>query len=115
MNKTFRIALWGILLAFHPEGRAANNTIDDLFTVKRLEAKEAELEGSPKGLKAGDPLYFARSPFKFTVTAVSGKKVTIALPEKHDLSVGNTLMRHLTDTVIKSLDTEIRIKQALEE
>ncbi len=93
----------------------SGNKLDDVFTVKSIEGKSAVTEGSPKSLKAGDTLYFARSPFKFSVTAVKGNQVTIALPDSHDLAVGQTLMRNITEQVKKSLDTESRLKQALEE
>lgn len=115
-----KFTLLALLFAFTPTasnagGLFGGNTIDDVFTVKSMEGKQAKLEGTPKGLKAGDTLYFARSPFKFTVTAVSGNQVTIALPGTQDLAVGNTLMRKEPDTVKKALDTEGRLKQALDE
>jgi len=93
----------------------SGNTIDDLFTVKKIEAKQATLEGQAKTLKEGDTLYFARSPYKFTITSVKGNVVTIALPDGHDLAVGQNLMRNITGHVKQALDTEKRLKQALEE
>jgi|GEM_PF-4971915 len=93
----------------------SGNKVDDMFTIKSIEGKSAVTEGTPKGIKAGDTLYFARSPFKFSVTAVKGNQVTIALPDSHDLAVGQTLMRNITEQVKKSLETEGRLKQALEE
>ena len=93
----------------------SGNKIDDMFVVKSIAGKSAVTEGTAKGLKEGDILYFARSPFKFTVTAVKGNQVTVALPDNHDLAVGQSLMRNLTEQVKKSLDTESRLKQALEE
>jgi hypothetical protein len=96
-------------------GLFGGNMLDDTFPVKKIEGKEATAEGAPKDLKAGNYLYFARSPFKFKVTAVTGNQVTIALPEKHDLAVGNTLVRKETDAMKKAIDTEGRLKQALDE
>lgn len=93
----------------------SGNTIDDLFTVKKIEGKQATVEGKAKGLKEGDSLYFARAPYKFTVTAVKGDQVTIALPDTHDLAVGQALMRNMTDVVKRYLNTEKRLKQAMEE
>ena len=93
----------------------AGNTLDDMFSVKSIDEKEAVLEGNPKNLKEGDLLYFVRSPFKFPVTSVKGNKVTVSLPRGNDLAKGNTLMRHPTEQVKKALDTESRLKQALEE
>ncbi len=113
---------WAVILqilAFSPALALASpfsgNTIDDLFEIKKIEGKQATLEGHPKALKIGDILYFARSPFKFTITAVKGNQVTIALPEKNDLAVGQNLMRNATEQVRHALDTEKRLKQALEE
>ncbi len=96
-------------------GPFGGNKVDDLFTVKSLDGKQATLDGKAKGLKEGDTLYFARSPYKFSVTAVSGNQVTIALPEKHDLATGATLMRNSTEQVLKAIDTESKLKKALEE
>lgn len=93
----------------------ANNTLDDVFNVEEIKGKQAILEGKPKDLKAGDKLYFARSPFQFTVESVSGTKVTIALPEKHDLTTDNSLVRNPTPSIKKSIATESKLKQALEE
>ena len=87
----------------------------DDFTVKQVKGRAAVLEGSAKGLKVGDMLYFARSPFKFTVAAVKGNLVTITLPEKNDLAVGNAVLRTPTEQIKKSLETQSRLKQALEE
>ncbi len=93
----------------------AGNKVDDMFIVKSMVDKSATLEGAPKSLKEGDTLYFSRSPFKFTVTAVKGSQVTVGLPDNHDLAVGQSLMRNITPQVKKSLETESRLKQALEE
>lgn len=89
--------------------------IDDDFTVKTLDGKTATLEGQAKTLKEGDLLYFVRSPYNFTITAVKGNTVTIALPEKQDLKVGNVLSRKETDQIKKAIETEKKLKQALEE
>ena len=116
MKKFFWTALLLLVLPLIANaGGLFVNTIDDLLSVKKLDAKQATLEGSTKGLKEGDSVYFVRSPFKFTVTSVTGNTATIALPEKHSLAVGNTLMRKEDNQVKKALDTENRLKQALEE
>lgn len=104
-----------VLTILLPLLAAAGNAPDDLFTVKKIAAKQATLEGAAKALKKGDTLYFARSPFKFTVTEAAGTKVTIALPEKHDLSLGDNLIRNLTDEIKRAISTETRLKQALDE
>jgi len=93
----------------------AGNTTDDLFTVKSISGKSAVTEGAARSLKEGDLLYFARSPFKFKVTAVKGNQVTVALPDSHDLAVGQNLMRNQTEQAKKALETESRLKQALED
>ena len=106
------------LLAPHfaqADGLFGGNKIDDVFTVKKIAGKEATLEGDVKNLKAGDTLFFNRSPFRFKVTAAAGNQVTIALPEKQDLAVGNSLVRKETDAMKKASDTEGRLKQALDE
>lgn len=91
------------------------NSLRDVFTVRKIEGKRAVTEGAPEGLKEGDSLYFARSPFKFTVVSVEGSQVTVALPDKSDLKVGQTLIRNPNDQIKKALNTEKRLKQALEE
>lgn len=91
------------------------NRVDDLFSVKSVDGRQAILQGKAQALKTGDLLYFTRSPFKFTVSEIRGGEIVIALPESHDLSVGNTLMRSPTDAVKKNLNTESKLKQALEE
>ena len=91
------------------------DTIDDMFSVKEIKSKQALVQGKVKDLKAGDFLYFARSPFRFKVESVKGSDVTIVLPERHDLAVGNTLVRNATPSMLKSIDTESKLKSALEE
>ena len=92
-----------------------DNKVDDSFAVKSVEGAEAVLSGKPKDLKVGDMLYINRSPFQFKVTAITGDKVTVALPERHDLKVGNALLRRASDQIKKSIDTENRLKKALED
>lgn len=94
---------------------AGDNTLDDAFRVKSIKGQQAVVEGKSKDLKSGDILYFGRSPFKFTVDSVSGGLITINLPPSHDLQVGNTLVRNPTDSILKSIDTEKKLKTALEE
>ncbi len=91
------------------------NRLDDTFVVRSVGEKEAVLEGTPKNLKAGDTLYFIRSPFQFKVASVKGEQVTIELPEKHDLQPSNALVRSLTSGIKKGIDTEDRLKKVLEE
>jgi hypothetical protein len=117
--KLYLVAV-GALLAFQfPFEAGANsafsgNKLDDTFPVVSIEGKQATLKGEPKSLKAGDKLYFARSPFEFTVASVSGKQVTVDLPDSHDLAVGNSLVRNLTAVIKKGMDTQKRLNQALE-
>lgn len=89
--------------------------LDDMFTIKQVDGAQATLEGKPLGLKAGDKLYFARSPFNFSVQSVTGNQVVIALPAGHDVAVGQTMVRNPTDAMKKAMDTENRLKKALEE
>jgi hypothetical protein len=115
-----KIALLTLFFAFapgisHAGSLFGGNKIEDTFTVKSMEGKLAKLEGTAKNLKAGDLLYFPRSPFKFTITTVSGNVVTIALPEKQDLAVGSALVRKEPESVKKALETESRLKQALDD
>lgn len=91
------------------------NKVDDTFAIKTLDAKQAVLEGTPKGLKAGDLLYSNKSPFKFTVTEVKGNTVTVAIPERHELKADMSLLRLPTDPIKKAIDTEAKLKQALED
>ena len=114
-----RIFVLFALLAQMPLAMAGgifgNNKIEDSFPVKSIEGNQAVLSGAPNGLKAGDKLYFNRSPFRFTVTAVEGNKITVALPDKNDLKVGNALLRHSNPQIDKSISTEERLKKALED
>ncbi len=96
-------------------GLFGNNKADDSFAVKSIEGRQAILEGKPKDLKVGDSLYFMRSPFKFTVSSVKGNTVTVTLPESHTLAEGNALLRFPNDAIKKNIQTESRLKQALEE
>lgn len=110
--KVFILACLSVLL-YLPFATAS--TLEDVFTVKSIEGQTATVEGKANGLKAGDQLYFARSPFHFTVTDVKGDKITISLPTRHDLSLGNTLIRTPTPAMKKAIDTEDRLKKALED
>jgi hypothetical protein len=96
-------------------GFAHANSIDDMLTVKQVSGQQATLEGKTNGLKAGDKIYFARSPFQFSVTAVTGNQVTIALPSGNDVAVGQTMVREPTASMKKAIDTEERLKKALED
>lgn len=110
------ILCFSLLLA--PLGAHAllgGNTAEDSFAVKSVEGRQAQLEGTVKDLKVGDTLYFVRSPFKFTVTAVSGNKVTVALPDNHGINPGHALLRHPNEMIKKGMATENKLKQALEE
>jgi hypothetical protein len=109
------VCLLAILPLVAHAGLFGNNTTDDIFTVKKVDAKDATAEGTPKDLKVGDMLYFARSPYQFRVLEVKGNMVRIALPDKQDLAVGNTLMRKDNDQIKKGIDTEKKLKQALDE
>lgn len=90
------------------------SNIDDMLTVKLVNGQSATLEGKP-GLKAGDKVYFARSPFQFSVTNVTGNLVTIALPSGNDVAVGQTMVREPTQAMKKAMNTEEKLKKALEE
>jgi hypothetical protein len=92
-----------------------DNKADDSFPVKKIEGKVATLNGTVKDLKVGDTLYFVKSPYRFTVTEIKGKEVTISLPENHTLVEGSALLRKITPAIKKNLDTEVKLKQALEE
>ena len=111
------LGIFFLLSLFSTEQKSWANGFapEDTFTITKMEDKQAVLTGTPKELKAGDLLYFARSPYRFTVSAIEGSNVTIVLPEKHDLKVGSILVRKPNAQMKKSLDTEGRLKQALEE
>jgi hypothetical protein len=96
-------------------GLFGNNKVDDVFAIKQLEGKQLVATGAPKGLKPGDILYSQKSPFKFTVTEVKGNSVTLTLPERHELKEGMSLLRMPTAPIKKAIETEARLKQALEE
>jgi hypothetical protein len=96
-------------------GMAHATSIEDLLTVKQVSGQQATLEGKTAGLKAGDKIYFARSPFQFSVTAVTGNQITIALPSGNDVAVGQTMIRQPTAAMKKAIDTEERLKKALED
>lgn len=88
---------------------------EDSFTVTAVEGTSARLSGDSKGLKAGDTLYFARSPFKFTVAEVRGQEIILTLPERHGLSPGSVLLRAPDETIRKNMETEAKLKRALED
>lgn len=95
--------------------RAEGNTIDDSFRVKEIKGQHAVVEGKIASLKAGDYLYFSRSPFKFSVESISGSLVTIKLPASHDLGIGQGLVRYPTEAMQKAIETEKKLKNALED
>lgn len=97
------------------ESAFSGNKVDDLFTVKSVASTTAIAEGKPKNLKEGDELYFVRSPYKFTITSVKGNLVTVSLPAEHDLAAGQTLTRNPNAQMKKNIETENRLKQALED
>ena len=96
-------------------GLFGNNKADDVFAIKQLEGRQLVVEGTPKSLKSGDHLYSPKSPFKFTVTDVKGNSITLALPERHELKEGMSLLRSPTAPIKKALETEAKLKQAIEE
>lgn len=113
-------ALLVLALAFvsglaQAEGLFGKNGTDDVFNVKSVQGRQAVVTGKIKDLKSGDVLYFARSPFRFTVTEVKGNDVTIALPDSHDLHEGSSVIRFPTDAIKKNIATESKLKQALED
>lgn len=94
---------------------AADNTIDDMFQVKELKAQQAVASGKTAGLKAGDYIYFSKSPFRFKIEKVEGNLITINLPNNHEVAIGNNFIRNPTPSIQKSISTENRLKSALEE
>jgi hypothetical protein len=99
-----------LILALPAAFAAADN-----FVVKSVSGGSAVLSGDAKGLKAGDSLYYSRSPFRFTVTDVKGSQVTIALPASHDLKPDTVLLRNANDSIQKNMETEMKLKRALED
>jgi len=97
------------------QGLFGNNKKDDSFAVKAIDGRSATVEGASKDLKAGDTLYYNRSPFHFIISEVKGQQITIELPEKHELAVGRALLRFPTDAIKKSIETEARLKRVFEE
>lgn len=91
------------------------NSIKDLFEITSIGEKEAIATGETKGLHVNDSVYFSRSPYKFTITSIEGNKIRVALPGKSDIAVGQTLFRNINDQIKKSIDTEKRLKQAVDE
>jgi hypothetical protein len=87
----------------------------DSFVVKSVGNGSAVVSGEAKGLKAGDSLYYARSPFRFTVTEVKGSQITIALPSSHDLKPDTMLLRSSNESIQKNMETEMKLKRALED
>lgn len=89
----------------------------DYFIVKEVKGKQAILTGDTNGLKAGDIVYYGHSPFRFTISSVTENELTISLPEgaSTDLKNGSTLLREPTTAIKKGINTERRLKQALEE
>ena len=85
------------------------------YDVLVVEAGKAEVSGDPAGLSVGADLYYARSPFKFTITAIRGNVITVALPERHELRPKQTLYRAPTDAMKKSMKLEAKLKHALED
>jgi hypothetical protein len=106
----FATFLWALSLG-QPAARAAG----DSFAVKSVGGGSAVLSGDTAGLKAGDTLYYARSPFKFNVTEVKGAQVTIALPASHDLKTDSVLLRSPNPSIQKNMETEAKLKRALED
>lgn len=104
-----------ILLLIPALVRAEENNINDFFPVKEITGSHAVVEGKVMSLKAGQYLYFNRSPFRFLIESVSGNRITVKLPASHDLKVGQGLVRNATDAMKKAMDTEKRLKSALEE
>jgi hypothetical protein len=102
------------LVSLATSAPAFASNIDEMLTVKLVQPQQATLEGKP-GLKAGDKVYFARSPFQFPVTAVNGNMITITLPAGSDVGVGQTMVRQPTDAMKKAMNTEDKLKKALEE
>lgn len=92
-----------------------SNSIEDSFAVKSIKGQQAIVEGKVKNLKAGDLLYFSRSPFKFTIESIAGNQITVAIPAVSDLKVGQGLVRNPTESILKSIDTEKKLKNALED
>ena len=89
--------------------------IDDLLDVKSVQGRQAIVRGKTGGLKAGDHVYFVRSPYQFVVESVKGDEAIITLPATHDVSVGNAFLKRPTDMVKKAMEQERRLKSALEE
>ena len=92
-----------------------DNKKDDSFSVVKIEEKTATATGEVKDLKVGDKLYAVKSPYQYTVTEIQGKIVTVALPEKHQLTEKAALLRKITPAIKKNIDTEARLKEALGE
>lgn len=104
-----------ILLSFFLALPAFAGGLDEMLTVKQVQGQQATLEGKVSGLKAGDKVYFARSPFEFQVVSVTGNLATVSLPANSDVAAGQTMVLKPTDAMKKAMDTESRLKKALEE
>lgn len=113
MRHFFKLLLLSLFIS--QASFAMENTIDDMFNVKEVNGKTAIAEGKVKSLKAGDKIYFVRSPFVFNITAVKGNQITVEVPANSDLAAGMSLVRNPTDAIKKGIDTEAKLKQALQE
>jgi hypothetical protein len=106
------VSLFLALLALVPTAKA-DNTLNDVFTVTAVNGAQATLTGKVESVKAGDSLYFIRSPFKFKVLSAGTNSVVIELPPSSDVVVSNTMVRNPTPTIKKALETESKLKSAL--
>jgi hypothetical protein len=86
-----------------------------MFTIKSIEGTVGVAEGKVNGLKVGGMLYYPKDPYKFKILEIKGNQVTFDLTEGHQLEVGKNLLRNETGQMKKSQDTEVRLKQALED
>jgi hypothetical protein len=103
------LALVGVmpLAGAHPLG--------DSLPVVAVNGTKATAHGEARGLLVGDFLYFPRSPFKFPITAVKGQEVDVAIPAGYDLMVGAQLLRTPNDRVQSNMQTEQKLKHAIED
>jgi hypothetical protein len=115
MWKTIQFALVFSLAMPHALAFLGDNKKEDSFAVVKIEEKTATLSGEIKDLKVGDKLYSVKSPYQYTVSEIQGKIVTVTLPDGHKLTESSALLRKITPAIKKNIDTESRLKEALEE
>ncbi len=87
------------------------NTLEDANPVKSIEGTIASLEKPMPDLKVGGFMYFPREPYRFPIVEVDATgMVKVNLGPKHDVRVGQMLLKHATESMRKSISTLNRLE-----